>query len=61
VAEVPRNSAENVLREMERTGINVGSKRIDDHVDDGIVRGLQVEGFFEGLTPKYTGGDYAGN
>jgi hypothetical protein len=53
--EVPRNAVENVLREMERTGINVGSKAIDRHVDDGIVRELQVEGFFEAVKRKYAG------
>jgi NitT/TauT family transport system substrate-binding protein len=45
--------AENVVRQLEAIGINVGSKNMEDHIDNSIIQSLKKEGFFTSMKQRY--------
>jgi ABC-type nitrate/sulfonate/bicarbonate transport system substrate-binding protein len=53
VAEVLREDAESVINEVQATGITVGSKNLDDHIDSSIFQSLKKDGFIDAMKRKY--------
>ena len=52
-AEPSRAGAENVFDQMQAIGLNVGSKKIEDHISDDVIESLRTEGFFSAMKRKY--------
>jgi NitT/TauT family transport system substrate-binding protein len=53
IAEVLREDAESVINEVQATGISLGSKNLDDHIDGSIFQSLKQEGFVDAMKRKY--------
>jgi ABC-type nitrate/sulfonate/bicarbonate transport system substrate-binding protein len=53
-AEVSRAGAENVFEQMQAIGLNVGSRKIEDHINNDIIQSLRTEGFFNAMKRKYS-------
>jgi NitT/TauT family transport system substrate-binding protein len=45
--------AENVIAQLEAIGVDVGSKNVNDYVDDSIIRGLEQDGYFARMDKEY--------
>jgi NitT/TauT family transport system substrate-binding protein len=45
--------AENVVKQLEAIGINVGSKNMEDHIDSSIIQSLKKDGFFTSMKRRY--------
>jgi ABC-type nitrate/sulfonate/bicarbonate transport system substrate-binding protein len=52
-AEASRAGAENVFEQMQAIGLNVGSRKIEDHISNDIIQSLRTEGFFNAMKQKY--------
>lgn len=52
-AEPSREGAKNVIEQMEAAGKPVGSKNVDDYIDDSVLAQLKKEGFFDQMKKKY--------
>ena len=52
-AKPSRAGAENVFEQMQAIGLNVGSKKIEDHISDDVIQNLRMEGFFSAMKRKY--------
>ncbi len=53
-AEASRAGAENVFEQMQAIGLNVGSRKIEDHISNDIIQSLRTEGFFNAMKRKYS-------
>ena len=47
------DGAKNVMAQLEAIGIEVGSKNVDDYLDDSIIQKLKQDGFFAQLEKAY--------
>jgi NitT/TauT family transport system substrate-binding protein len=45
--------SENVVKQLDAIGINVGSKNMEDHIDNSIIQSLKKEGFFTSMKQRY--------
>jgi ABC-type nitrate/sulfonate/bicarbonate transport system substrate-binding protein len=52
-AEPSRAGAENVFEQMQAIGLNVGSRKIEDHISNDMIQSLRTEGFFNAMKRKY--------
>ena len=53
IAEVLREDAESVINEVQATGMGLGSKNLDDHIDGNIFQSLKKAGFIDAMKRKY--------
>jgi NitT/TauT family transport system substrate-binding protein len=47
------DGAKNVIAQLSAIGVEVGSKNVDDYVDDSIIRRLQQDGYFARMDKQY--------
>src|SRR5258708_5664103 len=52
-AEPSHVGAQNVLAQLQAVGTEIGSTKVDDYLDTGIIEALKKEGFFSALKEKY--------
>src|SRR5262245_20636793 len=52
-AEISHQAAENVLKQWQAAGLNVGDGNADNHIDNSIIHDLKRDGFFVAMKQKY--------